>query len=92
MTLTKIDIANTITEELGFSRKKSVEVGESLTEIIKQTLATGEDLLISGFGKFCIKKKKKRKGRNPATGEDMILDKRDVVVFKCSDILRNKVN
>jgi integration host factor subunit alpha len=59
---------------------------------MKQTMENGEDILISGFGKFCVNEKKARKGRNPATGEPMMLSKRRVVVFRCSNILREKVN
>ena len=65
---------------------------ETLLETIKQSLESGEDVLISGFGKFCVKEKGKRRGRNPATGSDLILDERRVVTFKCSGKLRNRVN
>ena len=92
MTLTKAQIIDAIPEELGISRKKSVEVVETLLEIIKRQMENGEDVLISGFGKFCIKEKKARRGRNPATGSDMMLDKRRVVVFRCSKLLRDKIN
>lgn len=92
MTLTKADIVDTVTERLGYSKIKSSEVVETVLEIIKQSLEEGQDVLISGFGKLCVKDKDSRKGRNPATGEDLILDKRRVVTFKSSSILRNKVN
>ncbi len=91
MALTKNDIITSV-HELGFTKKKSVEVIETLLEIIKSTLEKGEDVLISGFGKFCIKKKKERRGRNPATGSDLILKERKVVTFKCSGKLRDKIN
>jgi integration host factor subunit alpha len=91
MALTKNDIVTSI-NDLGFTKKKSVEVIETLLEIIKGTLEKGEDVLISGFGKFCIKKKKERRGRNPATGTDLILKERKVVTFKCSGKLRDKIN
>ncbi|MGA7143051.1 MAG: integration host factor subunit alpha [Desulfobacterales bacterium] len=91
MALTKNDIITSI-HELGFTKKKSVEVIETLLEIMKSTLENGEDVLISGFGKFCIKKKKERRGRNPATGSDLILKERKVVTFKCSGKLRDKIN
>jgi integration host factor subunit alpha len=55
-------------------------------------LESGDDVMISGFGKFCVKEKKKRQGRNPATGEDMILTPRRVVTFRCSGKLRAKIN
>jgi integration host factor subunit alpha len=61
-------------------------------EIIKRTLESGEDVMISGFGKFCVKEKKQRKGRNPATGKDMMLEPRKVVTFRCSRQLRYKIN
>ncbi len=65
---------------------------ETLLEIIKATLESGEDVLIGRFGKFCIKDKKKRRGRNPQTGHVLIFDKRRVVTFKCSRVWRNKIN
>lgn len=92
MTLTKLDIANTVQEDLGFSKKQAVETVEILLDTIKRTLESGEDVLISGFGKFCVRDKRRRRGRNPATGDDMILDRRRVVVFKCSGKLREKVD
>ncbi len=91
MALTKNDIVTKV-HELGFSKKKSIEIIESLLEIIKSTLENDDDVLISGFGKFCIKNKNKRRGRNPATGHDLMLRERKVVTFKCSGKLRNKIN
>ncbi len=91
MALTKSDIVEKV-HELGFTKKKSIDTVESLVEIIKRTLEKNEDVLISGFGKFCIKDKKKRRGRNPATGSDLILRERKVVTFKCSGKLRKKIN
>jgi integration host factor subunit alpha len=91
MALTKSDIVAAV-HELGFTKKKSVDVIESLLEIIKNALETSEDVLISGFGKFCVKQKSSRRGRNPATGQDLILRERRVVTFKCSGKLRNKIN
>jgi integration host factor subunit alpha len=92
MALTKHDIVDQIQNQLGIQRNESIDVTETLLEIIKATLASGEDVLVSGFGKFCVKDKQERKGRNPATGEDMMLKPRQVVTFKCSGLLRNKVN
>ena len=92
MTLTKAQIIDAIPEKLDISRKKSVEIVETLLEIVKRQMENGEDVLISGFGKFCIKEKKSRRGRNPATGSDMMLDKRRVVVFRCSKLLRDRIN
>lgn len=91
MALTKSDIVTKI-HDLGFPKKKSVETVESLLEMIKNTLENGEDVLISGFGKFCVKNKKERRGRNPATGSDLILRERKVVTFKCSGKLRERIN
>ena len=92
MTLTKFHLINAIAEQNGFSKKKSTETVETILELIKSELASGEDVLVSGFGKLCVKEKRERKGRNPATGEDMILAPRRVVTFKCSGKLREKVN
>ena len=91
MALTKNDIVTSI-HDLGFTKKKSVEIIESLLEIIKSSLEKNEDVLISGFGKFCVKQKKQRRGRNPATGDDLMLKERKVVTFKCSGKLRDKIN
>lgn len=92
MTLTKADLIDSIYNQLDLSKTKSAQLLEFLLEIIKTTLENGEDVLISGFGKFCVKEKNKRRGRNPQTGEDLMLDERRVVTFKCSGILRDKVN
>ena len=92
MTTTKSDLVNAVAEANGFPLNRAVEIIEILLELIKAKLAAGEDVLISGFGKFCIKKKRERRGRNPATGEDMMLDARRVVTFKCSGQLRDKIN
>lgn len=92
MALTKHDIMERLRIDLGLIKNRSAEIIESLTEIIKSTMESGDDVLVSGFGKFCVKEKNARKGRNPATGEDAILPARRVVTFKCSATLRNKVN
>ena len=92
MTLTKADIIKAIAEQNDYTKKKSIETVEAILEIIKRTLANGEDVLISGFGKFCVKEKKERRGRNPATDETMMLAPRRVVTFKCSGKLREKTN
>jgi integration host factor subunit alpha len=91
MALTKNDIVTKV-HELGFTKKKAVDTVESLLEIIKSTLAQGDDVLVSGFGKFCVKDKKQRRGRNPATGSDLLLRERKVVTFKCSGKLRDRIN
>jgi len=92
MTLTKAKIVDVIHNELGFPKNRSAEVLEILLEMIKANLDKGEDVLISGFGKFCVKDKKQRRGRNPATGNDMMLTQRRVVTFRCSHLLRKKIN
>ncbi len=88
-TLTKAHIIDAVAESNGSTRKKSIE---TVLELIKRSLESGEDVLISGFGKFSVKQKAKRKGRHPATGEDMILEPRRVVTFKSSGKLREKLN
>ena len=92
MTLTKYHITDAIAEQNGFTKKQSTETVETILEIIKSTLASGDDVLISGFGKFCVKEKRERKGRNPATGQDMMLAPRRVVTFRCSGKLRKKID
>ena len=92
MTLTKAQIVDIIRDEIGFTRNETIEIVESLLELIKGTLESGEDVLISGFGKFCVREKRKRRGRNPATGDELILASRKVVTFQCSGKLREKVN
>ena len=92
MTTTKSDLIHAVAESNGFAQNKSAEIVETLIDLIKTKLASGEDVLISGFGKFCVKKKRERRGRNPATGEDMILAARRVLTFKCSGQLRDRIN
>ena len=92
MALTKAEIIQSITDQFGFTKNQSSDVTETLIEIIKRTLVSGEDVLVSGFGKFCVKEKQERRGRNPETGDDMMLRPRRVVTFKCSGKLRKKIN
>ena len=92
MTLTKEQLVSAVAEANGYPRIQAVELVETLIEIIKSKLISGEDILISGFGKFCLKEKHERRGRNPATGEDMMLAPRRVVTFKWSGQLRKKIN
>jgi len=92
MTLNKADLIDSTYNQVGLSKTRSAEVIDSLLEIIKKSLEDGEDVLISGFGKFCVKEKGKRRGRNPQTGEDLMLGERRVVRFRCSPVLREKVN
>jgi integration host factor subunit alpha len=92
MALTKDDIVEAVAEQLGFPKKQSVELVETLLELIKKTLVSGDDVMVSGFGKFKVREKKARKGRNPATGEGLMLEPRRVVTFHCSGKLRKKIN
>ena len=92
MTLTKGDIVDSIKDQFGISRRPSLETVEILLEIIKRTLESGEDVMISGFGKFSVKEKRKRRGRNPATGDELMLAPRRVVTFTSSGVLKDKVN
>ncbi len=92
MALTKSQIVEKIRTSTNSSRNKSSETVETLLEIIKKALASGEDVLVSGFGKFCVKEKSERRGRNPATGDSMMLAPRKVVTFKCSGKLWDKIN
>ena len=92
MTLTKADIINRLYRSKLFKKSEAVHYVETLLEIIKSRLEEGEDVLISGFGKFCVKDKRARRGRNPHTGEDLMLAPRRVVTFKPSGVLRKKVN
>jgi integration host factor subunit alpha len=91
MTLTKKRIIRSIQNHCGYSKKRSIKLVESLVEIIKSTLESGEDVLITGFGKFCIKDKRERRGRNPASGDRMMLRSRKVVTFRYSSVLRKKI-
>jgi integration host factor subunit alpha len=92
MTLTKDHLVDSLYTSLDLPKGKSSSLIETLLEIMKNQLENKEDILISGFGKFCVKDKNDRRGRNPATGEDLTLEARRVVVFKCSGILRKKIN
>ena len=92
MALTKTIIAEKIQNELDLSRTVAYDIMEDFLEIIKETISSGEDIMISGFGKFCVNEKKARKGRNPATDEEMTLPARRVVTFKCSGKLRDFIN
>ena len=92
MVCTKTTIIEKITEKNNLKPSEAKDTIESLLEIMKSTLASGEDIMISGFGKFQVNEKAKRKGRNPATNESMTLEKRRVVTFKLSGKLRDQIN
>ena len=90
MSITKAHLADSIHNQLvGLHKNQSVQALESIFEIIKKTLENGEGVMITGFGKFYVKEKKKRRGRNPATGEDLMLGSKSVLSFKCSGVLRD---
>jgi integration host factor subunit alpha len=92
MTLTKAIIAEAISKKMSYTNMESLEMVDSLLEIIKQTLESGEDVLISGFGKFSVKEKMERQGRNPQNGQPMMLAPRKVLTFKRSGKLRDRIN
>jgi integration host factor subunit alpha len=92
MSLTKIDIIESVYEQLGIPKKDCVCIVESFFDLIKDDLGKGNDVMISGFGKWTVKAKKKRKGRNPQTGEALTIDARRVVTFKPSNVLRDAIN
>jgi len=92
MSLTKSHLVDSIHNQLGLPQNQSVKALESILEIIKKTLENDEDVMVTGFGKFFVKEKRERRGRNPQTGEDLMLGSRRVVGFKCSGKLRDKMN
>jgi integration host factor subunit alpha len=92
MTLVKDNLVQTLYDQAGLSKHQSRAAIERVFELIKKALESGDDVLISGFGKFSVKKKAPRKGRNPITGEDLTLDPRRVVVFRCSPLMRDRIN
>jgi integration host factor subunit alpha len=92
MTLTKEHLVQAVHNNFGYPTSGSSKLIESLLEILKIRLESGKDVLISGFGKFCVKEKRERRGRNPQTGEDMMLGARRVVTFRCSSAFREKIN
>jgi len=92
LALTKTTIVEKIAEKNNQTPSEAKDTIENLLEIMKSTLASGEDIMITNFGKFCVNEKAPRKGRNPATGESMVLEKRRVVTFKCSGGLRDRIN
>ena len=92
MALTKNKLVNRLQTQVGMSRQESGQIMASLFVIMKGTLANGQDLFISGFGKFCVKQKNARRGRNPHTKESLMLKARKVLVFKASGVLKDKIN
>jgi integration host factor subunit alpha len=92
MTATKEHLVEGICNHLGYPKSESIRLVESILEITKKALENGEDVLITGFGKFCVRYKRERMGRNPATGEGLPLKPKRVVTFACSQVLRHKIN
>ncbi len=92
MTMTKEDIIRIICEKMGFASKESTEIVDQVFEILKETLEGGEKIKISEFGTFVVNQKQARKGRNPKTGEEMVISARRVVTFKPSNVLRKVMN
>lgn len=93
MTLTKADLIQQVYKShKGLTKAQATESVETFLSISKNSLITGEDLLLSGFGKFNVKDKNARRGRNPQTGDELTLDARRVITFKPSGILRDKIN
>ncbi|MGD8389846.1 MAG: integration host factor subunit alpha [Desulfobacteraceae bacterium] len=92
MSITKQKLTESVFEQCGIRKREAVRTVESLMEMIKSALESGEDVLISGFGKFCVNEKASRRGRNPQTGGDLTLDARRIVTFKPSGVLKGKLN
>jgi len=92
MTVTKAHIVEYLFAKNIFTKTESAQIVETLFEIMKSTLERGDDVLLSGFGKFSVKDKSQRRGRNPQTGDPILLAPRKVVTFKCSGVLRERVN
>jgi integration host factor subunit alpha len=92
MTLTKSDIVDNISQNTGLRKSQAIQVVETTLEVIKSALDSGESLLVSGFGKFVVKEKKARRGRNPQTGHELMLKPRRVVTFRSSRVLSDRIN
>ena len=90
--MTKAEIVEQIYEQVGFSKKESAELVETVFEVIKEALVSGEKVKFSGFGNFIVREKNARKGRNPQTGEEIQLEARRVLTFKPSLVLKNELN
>ena len=92
MALTKANLIKSICDSTDLTKQESLSTVDSFFEVIKRSLESEEDVMISGFGRFCVKDKKERRGRNPQTGDDMMMDARRIVTFKCSNIMKAKMN
>jgi len=89
--LTKAEIAQSVHDRVGLSKKESGQIVESVLDIIRQTLTQGEDVKLSGFGHFIVREKHERRGRNPKTGEEITISSRRVVTFRASHLLKQKI-
>ena len=89
--MTKAEIATIICDRVGLSKKESSQIVEIVLEEIKDVLAKGEDVKISGFGHFMVRAKNSRRGRNPKTGESIIIDPRKVVTFRASQLVKDQL-
>ena len=92
MTITKADLAKKVADDCGFMKGEAQEILEKLLGIIKDQMIRGEEVMISGFGKWTVKSKRARTGRNPQTGEKMILDAGRVVTWSYSPVLKKAAN
>jgi len=92
MTLKKEDIVSLLYDRTGITKAESKQAVEALFDIMKETLERGQDVKVSGFGKFQVKEKRARRGRNPRTGDEMTLNERRVLVFRTSPVLRMRIN
>jgi integration host factor subunit alpha len=90
--MTKADLVEMIHQTIGFTKKESADMLETVLSIMKDTLESGEKLKISGFGNFEVKQKNDRRGRNPQTGETITIEARRVLTFKPSTLLRQAIN
>ncbi len=90
--MTKADIIEAVYDQIGFSKKEAAEVVELVFETMKDTLADGEKIKISGFGNFVVRPKRARTGRNPQTGEQITISARRVLTFKPSQVLKDSLN
>ncbi len=92
MSLTKADLVTSISKNTDLNKSKCIRTLETVLNIIKKSLESGEDVLISRFGKFCVREKNQRRGRNPATRNEMVLEARRVIIFRCSTVLRKRIS
>ena len=90
--MTKLDIMNNVYDRLGISKRECADIVDRFFELVKETLAKDEDVMISGLGKFRVKQKRARRGRNPQTGAEMEIKERKVLLFRLSGVLKDKIN